>query len=1321
MRKVAWSFTPTAAGDWADGTNSIMASQTDSFGNTGSASLSFTLDTTAPLVAITSPGGPTNQAAQTITGTVDVADAGATVTLLDGTTALGSAVVQSNGSWSIPVTLSSGSNSLTAQVSDLAGNSATSSAVVYTLSTTAPTVSEALTIDTGSSASDHITSNDALSGSGLANTVVHFTIDGTLSATTVTTNAQGAWSFTPTGLADGAHTIVASQTDSFGNTGSASLSFTLDTTAPLVAITSPGGPTNQAAQTITGTVDVADAGATVTLLDGTTALGSAVVQSNGSWSIPVTLSSGSNSLTAQVSDLAGNSATSSAVVYTLSTTAPTVSEALTIDTGSSASDHITSNDALSGSGLANTVVHFTIDGTLSATTVTTNAQGAWSFTPTGLADGAHTIVASQTDSFGNTGSASLSFTLDTTAPLVAITSPGGPTNQAAQTITGTVDVADAGATVTLLDGTTALGSAVVQSNGSWSIPVTLSSGSNSLTAQVSDLAGNSATSSAVVYTLSTTAPTVSEALTIDTGSSASDHITSNDALSGSGLANTVVHFTIDGTLSATTVTTNAQGAWSFTPTGLADGAHTIVASQTDSFGNTGSASLSFTLDTTAPLVAITSPGGPTNQAAQTITGTVDVADAGATVTLLDGTTALGSAVVQSNGSWSIPVTLSSGSNSLTAQVSDLAGNSATSSAVVYTLSTTAPTVSEALTIDTGSSASDHITSNDALSGSGLANTVVHFTIDGTLSATTVTTNAQGAWSFTPTGLADGAHTIVASQTDSFGNTGSASLSFTLDTTAPLVAITSPGGPTNQAAQTITGTVDVADAGATVTLLDGTTALGSAVVQSNGSWSIPVTLSSGSNSLTAQVSDLAGNSATSSAVVYTLESAPPTIAMGVVGQNDVVNVTQTTAGVVISGTESNADGQTVTITILNSGNQVVDTLTTVASAGTWSTTLSESQLSALPSGIYTFQASVSAATPASQIVTVARSLEWVATSGGDWAQGSNWSTGVAPTAVDSATIDRTGSYSVTISGADTVGSLLVTDPGATVSINANANLAVTGTLTLSAGSLNLSGTLSGGTIVSSGGTIVWSGGTLSGVSYDGTLNLSSTSSYVYITNGLTLAGASGTGLGTINLTGQSTQIYAEGGQTINNATLNIGNSNGYDYLYNYDPYGIAVLTLGASLTINQVGTYAILDTSYYGRSASGIVNAGTINAGLSGGNFTIQGSGSFTNQGTINVSNGTLSLTSSSWSNSGTIAVTGGTLDLQGNGLTLAQLGTVTHSGGVVNLQTTLNDTGTTLNVGTGTGLGTLTLATSGTIENGTIVDQGSRTRVRRRHAVRGEL
>ncbi|MCK1528422.1 hypothetical protein IVB15_12010, partial [Bradyrhizobium sp. 182] len=160
-----------------------------------------------------------------------------------------------------------------------------------------------------------------------------------------TADAQGAWSFTPSTLADGPHTIVASQTDTFGNTGSASLSFTLDTTAPAVAITSAGGPVNQASQTITGTVGVADAGATVTILDGTTAIGSAIVQGNGSWSTTVTLNNGQNSLTARVSDAAGNTATSGAVVYFVGLTG-----AILGDAGDNTLTGTAGNDVFQGFG-----------------------------------------------------------------------------------------------------------------------------------------------------------------------------------------------------------------------------------------------------------------------------------------------------------------------------------------------------------------------------------------------------------------------------------------------------------------------------------------------------------------------------------------------------------------------------------------------------------------------------------------------------------------------------------------------------------------------------------------------------------------------------------------------------------------------------------------------------------------------------------------------------------------------------------------------------------------------------------------------------------
>ncbi|MCK1481775.1 hypothetical protein IVB25_03280, partial [Bradyrhizobium sp. 193] len=330
-----------------------------------------------------------NQASQTITGTVDVADAGASVTILDGTTPIGTAVVQGNGSWSTTVSLNNGSNSLTARVNDAAGNTATSSAVVYTLSTTGPTVTETLTVDTGSSAADHVTANPALSGTGLANTVVHLTIDGVLSTTTATTDAQGAWSFLPSGLADGSHTIVASQTDSFGNTGSASLSFTLDTAAP------SGGTPDLTAGSDTGT-------------------------------------SNTDNLT--------------------SATAPTFTVALT----PTAAVGDTVQLLLGGSPLAHPVTHV-----ITATDVT---AGSVSLTVTAGdlgADGTRQIAAQFSDAAGNSSTTSaLSFTLDTTAPTVAITSAGGPVNQASQAITGTVDVADAGASVTILDGTTPIGTAV---------------------------------------------------------------------------------------------------------------------------------------------------------------------------------------------------------------------------------------------------------------------------------------------------------------------------------------------------------------------------------------------------------------------------------------------------------------------------------------------------------------------------------------------------------------------------------------------------------------------------------------------------------------------------------------------------------------------------------------------------------------------------------------------------------------------------------------------------------------------------------------------
>ena len=60
--------------------------------------------------------------------------------------------------------------------------------------------------------------------------------EGTTILGTTTAGSTGAWSFAPTSLADGVHTLTATETDPAGNTGSTTLTFTLDTTAPTVSM-----------------------------------------------------------------------------------------------------------------------------------------------------------------------------------------------------------------------------------------------------------------------------------------------------------------------------------------------------------------------------------------------------------------------------------------------------------------------------------------------------------------------------------------------------------------------------------------------------------------------------------------------------------------------------------------------------------------------------------------------------------------------------------------------------------------------------------------------------------------------------------------------------------------------------------------------------------------------------------------------------------------------------------------------------------------------------------------------------------------------------
>ena len=385
---------------------------------------------------------------------------------------------------------------------------------------------------------------------------------------------------------------------------------------------------------------------------------------------------------------------------------------------------------------------------------------------------------------------------------------------------------------------------------------------------------------------------------------------------------------------------------------------------------------------TAPTITITSASVLTNQAQQTITGTVDVDDAGTTVYLYDngGTAALASAVVGADGSWSASVALpSQGANVLVAQDTNAAGT-ATSNSITDTLDTIAPVVTMALADDTGVSASDHITSNDALVGTAEVGAQVVIR-NGTTILASVTPDAHGQWSFTPS-LADGSTTLTASETDAAGNTGTATLAFTLDTHTPDVTaslLNNTGG--NIAAPVtsddrLTGT---ADANATVVIRNGAVQVGTAVANATGIWTAtPVGLADGAYNLTVSDTDAAGNTGAAN-VAFTLDTHMPAAPSG---------LTVASPGVALAGNDIVALGRTITLSghaeagdavILWDGATDIASLTADAS-GAWSFT----ETSPLTAGDHHIQAqaidAAGTASAMSAVLTVATDSGPVAASG-----------------------------------------------------------------------------------------------------------------------------------------------------------------------------------------------------------------------------------------------------------------------------------------------------------------------------------------------------
>ncbi len=424
----------------------------------------------------------------------------------------------------------------------------------------------------------------------------------------VPVGAQGSFSFTPTlpsgTAANGRHTVTFTALDAAGNQSApANLSFTIQTSGPAVTIASPqDGQTFKADPTVTGQVASGVTHLQAAVDSGTA--GDVAIDGQGHFAFTPTLpTDGSADGAHTVTFTGGGTTTPVTFHFSLDTVAPTVSVTSpannqTVNANPTISGHV----ADTGGGGSLTAV---VD-TGAAQTVTVDAQGNFTFTPAlatdGSADGPHTVTFTDTDAAGNQSTpAAFTYTLDTTAPALAVTSPPfGWSFQTSPTVHGTATDATGvqHLTVSVDGGPTQ--DVPVDANGNFSYNANLTADGYYVYEFVAtDAAGNV---SKVTYThhLDTTPPTV----TI-TGPADGQTFSSNPTIQATAADNIDVGTAavyVDGAYTGNVYFSQSHDfsyTTAFPTDGSADGPHTITFIAQDPAGNNSApADFHFTLQTT---------------------------------------------------------------------------------------------------------------------------------------------------------------------------------------------------------------------------------------------------------------------------------------------------------------------------------------------------------------------------------------------------------------------------------------------------------------------------------------------------------------------------------------------------------------------------------------------------------------------------------------------------------------------------------------------------------------------------------------------------
>jgi parallel beta-helix repeat protein len=871
-----------------DGVHTVYLEVKDIYGYLATATWSFTVDTLPPVITNLQPPDTSTTNDSTPTISADYSDplgidVNSVLLMVNGVNVTSFATVTAGDVSYLPgLALPDGIHTVYLEVRDNGGNLATAT-WSFTVEATPPTITNLQPPD-GSTTNDNTTiiSADYSDPSGINVSSVLLKFDG-IDVTSFATITASNVSFIPaTVLPDGVHTVYLEVKDIYDNLATIMWNFTVDTLAPIITNLQPpdASTTNDSTPIIaadyndTGGINVSSV---VLKVDGIDVTSFATVTASNITYIPgITLSNDIHTVYLEVRDIYGNLATVT-WNFTVDTLPPIITNLQPPDLSTTNdSTPIFSADYSDLSGIDVSSVMLKVDGvdvTLSATVM---ASGVSYIPGVPISDGIHTVILEVKDNAGNLATIAWSFTVDATPPIITnLQPPDTSTTNYSTPIIG-VDYSDlsginASSVVLEVDSIDVTSFSTVTAGGVIYIPgVALSEGLHSVYLEVRDNVDNLATAT-WSFSVDSNPPAIINLqppnLSITNDSTPTINADYSDP-SGINISSVLLEVdNVDMTSSAVVT----GGGVSYVPaTTLSDGIHTIYLEIKDNVGNLATASWSFTVDTTPPIITNLQPPDSSTTNDSTPMIIADYSDSsginlGSVLLEIDGIDLTLTAMITTSGVTFTPDTaLSEGIHTVYLEVRDNVGNLATVT-WNFTVDTLTPTFTNLQPPDL-STTNDSIPpiSADYSDTGGINVSSVVLEVDGIDVTSSAVVTANGV-SYTPgTELVDGTHTVILWVEDVRGNLGTVSWSFDVDTTSPTISNLQPDDAStiNDVSPTIGADyydISGIDVNNIILLIDGIDVISSATVTvGRVSYTPGLELAEGQHTVYLEVRDIYGN-------------------------------------------------------------------------------------------------------------------------------------------------------------------------------------------------------------------------------------------------------------------------------------------------------------------------------------------------------------------------------------------------------------------------------------------------------------------------------